>query len=154
MSDADTVTPKELGFGWMLRGVRDGSRRFVGSEAIRRELLDGTSRWATTGVVVDWADWDRLYRDNDLFPPKSEHPLPYESMILDDDRNEVGYCTSFVYSPVLQRHIGIARVRPDLAAAGTELRLELAVNHHNTTVRVTTTPMPFFDPPGRGEKKA
>ena len=30
MSDADTVTPKELGFGWMLRGVRDGSRRFVG----------------------------------------------------------------------------------------------------------------------------
>ena len=55
----------------------------------------------------------------------------------DDDRNEVGYCTSFVYSPVLQRHIGIARVRPDLAAAGTELRLELAVNHHNTTVRVT-----------------
>ncbi len=81
MSDADTVTPKELGFGWMLRGVRDGSRRFVGSEAIRRELLDGTSRWATTGIVVDWADWDRLYRDNDLFPPKSEHPLPYESML-------------------------------------------------------------------------
>jgi aminomethyltransferase len=146
MSDADTVTPKELGFGWMLRGVRDGSRRFVGSEAIRRELLDGTSRWATTGIVVDWADWDRLYRAADLFPPKSEHPLPYESMILDDDRNEVGYCTSFVYSPVLQRHIGIARVRPDLGVAGTELRLELAVNHHNTTVRVTTTPMPFFDP--------
>ncbi len=116
MSDADTVTPKELGFGWMLRGVRDGSRRFVGSEAIRRELLDGTSRWATTGIVVDWADWDRLYRDDDLFPPKSPHPLPYESMLYhqsgDDDRNEVGYCTSFVYSPVLQRHIGIARVRP------------------------------------------
>ena len=145
-SDADCVTPKELGFGWMLRGVRDGSRRFVGSEAIRRELVDGTSRWATTGIVVDADDWLRLYREADLFPPKSEHPLPYESMILDDDRAEVGYCTSFVYSPVLQRHIGIARVRPDLAAAGTELRLELAVNHHNTTVRVTTTSMPFFDP--------
>lgn len=145
-SDADCVTPKELGLGWMLRGVRDGSRRFVGSEAIRRELVDGTSRWATTGIVVDADDWLRLYREADLFPPKSEHPLPYESMILDEGRNEVGYCTSFVYSPVLQRHIGIARVRPDLAAAGTELRLELAVNHHNTTVRVATTPMPFFDP--------
>lgn len=145
-SDADCVTPKELGFGWMLRGVRDGSRRFVGSEAIRRELVDGTSRWATTGIVVDADDWDRLYREADLFPPKSEHPWPYESMILDDDRAEVGYCTSFVYSPMLQRHIGIARVRPDLAAAGTDLRLELAVNHHNTTVRVATTSMPFFDP--------
>lgn len=152
-SDADCVTPKELGLGWMLRGVRDGSRRFVGSEAIRRELVDGTSRWATTGIVVDPYDWDRLYRAADLFPPKSEHPLPYESMILDDDRTEVGYCTSFVYSPVLQRHIGIARVRPDLAAAGTELRLELAINHHNTTVRITTTPMPFFDPPRKKEER-
>jgi aminomethyltransferase len=145
-SDADRVTPKELGFGWMLRGVRDGSRRFVGSEAIRRELVDGTSRWLTTGIVVDWADWDRLFRDAGLLPTKSEHPLPYESMVLDDDRVEVGYCTSFVYSPVLQRHIGIARVRPDLAAEGTDLRLELAIAHHNTTVRVTTTSMPFFDP--------
>lgn len=145
-SDADRVTPKELGFGWMLRGVRDGSRRFVGSEAIRRELNEGTSRWATTGIVVDWQDWDRLHRDLGLLPPKSPLPLPYESMILDENRVEVGFCTSFVYSPVLQRHIGIARVQPDLAAAGTELFLELALAHHNTTVRVSTTAMPFFDP--------
>jgi aminomethyltransferase len=146
VSDADRVTPKELGLGWMLRGVRDGSRRFIGSEAIRRELVDGTSRWLTTGIVVDWADWDRLFRDAGLLPTKSERPLPYESMVLDDDGVEVGYCTSFVYSPVLQRHIGIARVRTDLAAVGTDLRLELAIAHHNTTVRVTTTSMPFFDP--------
>ena len=146
MADFECVTPKELGLGWMLRGVRDGSRRFVGSEAIRRELVDGTSRWATTGIVVDASDWDRLHRDAGLFPTKSEHPLSYESMVLDDDRAEVGYCTSFVYSPVLQNHIGIARVRPDLAVAGTDLRLELAIAHHNTTVRVTTTSMPFFDP--------
>lgn len=152
-SDADCVTPKELGWGWMLRGVRDGSRRFVGSEAIRRELIDGTSRWLTTGIVVDWTDWDRLFRNAGLFPPKSEHPLPYESMVLDDEGVEVGYCTSFVYSPVLQRHIGIARVRPDLAAGGTDLRLELAIAHHNTTVRVTTTSMPFFDPPRKKEER-
>ena len=149
-SDADCATPKELGWGWMLRGVRDGSRRFVGSEAIRRELVEGASRWLTTGIVVDHADWDRLYREADLFPPKSEHPWPYESMVLADNPegglSEVGYCTSFVYSPVLQQHIGIARVRPDLAAEGTDLRLELAINHHNTTVRVRTTTMPFFEP--------
>jgi aminomethyltransferase len=146
-TDADRVTPTELGFGWMLGGVRDGTRRFVGSEAIRRELRDGTSRWATTGIVVDWADWDRLHRDAGLLPPKSEHPLPYESMLRSaDGADEVGYCTSFVYSPVLQRHIGIARVRPDLAARGTGLRLELTVAHRTTTVRVATTRMPFFDP--------
>ncbi|QIG44432.1 aminomethyl transferase family protein [Nocardioides anomalus] len=151
-SDADRVTPKELGWGWMLGGVRNGERRFVGSEAIRRELEQGTSRWATTGIVVDWADWDRLHREAGLFPPKSEHPLPYESLVLDDERREVGYCTSFVYSPVLQQHIGIARVRPDLSTPGTDLRLELAINHHNTTVRVRTTRMPFFDPPRKKEQ--
>ena len=33
-----------------------------------------------------------------------------------------------------------------LLVVAAELHLELAVNHHNTTVRVATTPMPFFDP--------
>ena len=149
-SDAQRVTPKELGLGWMLRGVRDGSRTFVGSRAIRRELVEGTSRWATTGIVVDWQDWDRLHRDAGLLPPKSEQTLPYESMLYgeatDGGRVEVGYCTSFVYSPMLQRHVGLARVRPELAAPGTDLRLEIALLHHNTTVGVRTTKLPFFDP--------
>jgi aminomethyltransferase len=67
-------------------------------------------------------------------------------MLYDDDGNEIGYCTSFVYSPVLQRHIGIARVRPDLAAPGTVVHYELALAHHNTTVPARTTKMPFFNP--------
>jgi aminomethyltransferase len=153
-SDAQRATPKELGWGWMLRGVRDGSRTFLGSEAIRRELVDGSSRWATTGIVVDWQDWDRLHRDAGLLPTKSEQVLPYESMLYgesaDGGRVEVGYCTSFVYSPMLQRHVGLARVRPELAPTstrpGTELRLEIALLHHNTTVGVRTTRLPFFNP--------
>ena len=83
-TDHDRVTPKELGQGWMLKGVRDRSRRFVGSEAIRRELLDDTSRWATTGIVVDWADWDRLYRDAGELPTKDEQPLGWEQWLRDD----------------------------------------------------------------------
>ena len=145
-SDAERVTPKELGMGWMLRGVRDGARAFVGRDAIRRELLDKTSRWATVGVVVDWADWDRLHREAGLLTVKDEHPLPYESMLYDDRGEQVGYATSFMYSPVLQRHIGLARVRPQLAAAGTPLRLETSLLHHNTTVAATTTALPHFNP--------
>jgi aminomethyltransferase len=145
-TDHQRVTPKELGMGWMLKGVRDGGRAFVGGAAIRRELVEGTSRWATVGMVVDWADWDRLYRGAGLLPPKDEHPWPYESMLYDGEGNDIGYCTSFVYSPVLQRHIGLARVRPDLAGPGTEVRLELAVNHHNTTVAASTVKLPFFNP--------
>ncbi len=148
MTDHDRVTPVEVGMGWMLRRLPEDDRAFVGGESIRRELREGTSRWATTGIVVDWREWDSLHRDAGLFPPKDPNPWPYESLLYSagEGRDEVGYVTSFCYSPVLQRHVGIARVRPDLAAPGTAVRLELAVRHHNTTVGAVTTPMPFFDP--------
>jgi aminomethyltransferase len=146
MTDHDRVTPKELGMGWMLRGVDTDERAFVGRDAIRRELADGTSRWATVGIVVDWQHWDSLYRDAGLFPPKNEHPLPYESMLYDDEGAQVGYATSVMYSPVLQRHVGIARVKPELAKAGNRVNLELAINHHNTTVAAQTARLPLFNP--------
>ncbi|HSV38724.1 MAG TPA: aminomethyltransferase family protein [Nocardioidaceae bacterium] len=145
-TDHDRVTPKELGLGWMLKGVRDGDRAFVGGTAIRRELIDVASRWTTVGIVVEWQAWDKLYRDAGLLPPKSEHPWPYAAMLYDAGGDDAGYCTSFVYSPVLQRHIGLARVRPEHAATDTQLHLELAVNHHNTTVAVRTSKLPFFNP--------
>ena len=39
-------------------------------------------------------------------------------MLYDDDGERIGYATSLMYSPMLQRHIAMARVRPELAAAG------------------------------------
>jgi aminomethyltransferase len=145
-SDLERVTPQELGLGWMLRGVRDGGRAFVGRDAIRRELEQGTSRWATVGIVLDWADWERLHREAGLLTVKDEHPLPYESMLYDEQGEQVGYATSSMYSPVLQRHIGLARVVPHLAASGTELHLETVVNHANTTVRAHTARLPLYNP--------
>jgi glycine cleavage system T protein (aminomethyltransferase) len=143
--DADRVTPKELGMGWMLRDV-GGDRPYVGRAAIRRELAEGTSRWASVGVVVDWQHWNALHRKAGLLPSKNEHPLPYESMLYDDEGAQVGYATSFMYSPMLQRHIGLARVRPPYAEPGTRIHLELALNHSNTRVEASTAALPLFNP--------
>ncbi|MDX6326172.1 MAG: aminomethyltransferase [Nocardioidaceae bacterium] len=145
-TDEERVTPTELGMGWMLRGVLEDDRAYLGRDAIRRELRDGTSRWASVGLVVDWEHWDRLYRDAGLLPPKDEHPLPYESMLYDDAGSRAGYATSFMYSPVLQRHIGLARVRPELAAPDSTVHVELAINHRNTTVAARTAKLPLFNP--------
>jgi aminomethyltransferase len=68
-------------------------------------------------------------------------------MLYDGQGTQVGHATAFMYSPVLQRHIGMARVRPDHAAPGTEVHLELAILHHNTTVRARTAKLPLFNPP-------
>ena len=162
-TDDQRVTPTELGMGWMLRDVTDGDRAFVGRDAIRRELASRTSRWASVGVVVDWEAWDRVHHEAGLLVPKDEHPLPYESLLYDtaaDDQTDTvvaggargrspgaaGYVTSFLYSPVLQRHVGLARVRPDLAAPGSTAHLEIAISHHNTTVPVQTAALPLFRP--------
>jgi aminomethyltransferase len=146
-TDHDRITPKELGFGWMLKGIDDDTRPFIGRPALRRELADKTSRWATVGLVLDWADYDRIYNEAGLIPPKDETPLDYESMLYDDSGERIGYATSLMYSPVLQQHIAMARVRPDLAAAGTRVNLELTINHHYETVAAEVTRLPFFNPP-------
>lgn len=148
-TDDERVTPTELGMGWMLRGVQDEGRHFVGRDAIRRELTDGTSRWASVGIVVDWQEWSRLHREAGLLPSKDEHPLPYESMLYDAPTGgtQIGYTTSFMYSPMLQRHIGLARVRPEVAASGSAVHLELAISHHNTTVPAQTARLPLYNPP-------
>jgi aminomethyltransferase len=52
-----------------------------------------------------------------------------------------------MYSPMLQRHIAMARVRPELAAPGTRVNLELTINHHYESVAAEVTRLPFFNPP-------
>jgi aminomethyltransferase len=144
-TDHQRVTPVELGLRWMLKGI-DGDRAFIGRRAIRRELAEGTSRWATVGLVVDWADYDRLHAEAGLIPPKDETPLDYESMLYDSGGHRVGYATSMMYSPVLQRHIAIARVVPALSALGSTVQLELTLNHEYRTVAAQVARLPLFNP--------
>ena len=146
-TDHDRITPKELGFGWMLKGIDNDDRPFIGRDAIRRELAGKMSRWASVGLVIDWADYDRIYNQAGLIPPKDETPQEYESMLYDDEGERIGYATSLMYSPMLQRHIAMARVRPDLAAPGTHVNLELTINHQYQTVVAEVTRLPFFNPP-------
>ena len=145
-TDHDRVTPKELGFGWMLKGLDDDSRPFIGRDAIRRELAGDTSRWASVGLVVDWQAYDRLYRDAGLIPPKDETPLDWESMLYDDDGNRIGYATGLMYSPMLQRHISLARVRPEHGSVGSQVNIELTVNHKYLTVAAEVARPPLFKP--------
>lgn len=146
-TDHDRVTPKELGFGWMLKNIDGDDRPFIGRNAIRKELADKTSRWSSVGLLVDWQDYNRLYNEAGLIPPKDETPLDYESMLYDDKGERAGYATSLMYSPMLQRHIAMARVRPDLGAVGSRVNLELTINHEYQTVAADVAKLPLFNPP-------
>lgn len=145
-NDHHRSTPIELGLGWMFRTIDGDDRAFIGKEAIRRELAGGTSRWSTVGLVVDWEEHDRRYRDAGLIAPKDHVPVPYEMMLYDHKHRRVGYATSFMYSPVLQRHVGIARVRPKLARPGTRVDLEVTINHRYEMVGAEVARLPLYNP--------
>ncbi len=145
-TDEQRVTPRELGFGWMLRGLDADDRPFIGRNAIRRELRDDTTRWASVGLVIDWREYDRLFTLAGLIAPKEETPLGYESMLYDDDGGRIGYATSLMYSPMLQRHIAMARVRRDHAAVGSRVNVELTIDHQYRTVPAEVARLPLFNP--------
>jgi len=98
------------------------------------------------GLVIDWRDYDRLYTQAGLIPPKDETPLEYESMLYDDEGERIGYATSLMYSPILQRHIAMARVRPEFGAVGSRVQLELTINHEYQTVAAHAARPPLFNP--------
>jgi aminomethyltransferase len=145
-NDNERITPRELGFGWMLRGIDAADRPFIGRAALRRELADKTSRWLTVGLSVDWQQFDRLHTEAGLLTPKDETPLSYESMLYDDEGERIGYATGLMYSPMLQRHIAMARVRPDLASPGSRVNLEITIDHRYRTVAADVARLPLFNP--------
>ena len=101
------------------------------------------------GLVVDWQDHDRVYDEAGLLPPRDHTPVLEDWMVYDGDGRRVGYATSFLYSPVLQRHIAIARVLPDLAEPGTPVKLEFTVNHQYEQVAAHVARLPLFNPERR-----
>jgi aminomethyltransferase len=148
-TDADRSTPIELGLGWMVKDAADGARTFIGAAAIRRELRDKTSRWQLTGLVIDWRDYDRIYGAAGLIPPKDHTPIQDEYYVYDDQLNQLGYATSQMYSPMLQRHIALARVPLDRTTPGARVKLELAVAHRYEYFDAEVARLPLFNPPRR-----
>jgi aminomethyltransferase len=147
-TDADRTTPTELGLGWMVRALASDDREFIGRDAIARELRDRTSRWRLSGLVVDWRDYDRIYNAAGLIPPKDHTPIQDEYYVYDDALNQLGYATSQMYSPMLQRHIALARVPLD-RAPGSRVKLELAVSHRYEYFDAEVARLPLFNPERR-----
>jgi aminomethyltransferase len=145
-NEYERFTPDELGFGWLLRGIDDSTRPFVGRRAILAERANKASRWKTVGISVNAREYDELFYGAGLIPPKDEPPAAWETMLYDDNDERAGYATSYTYSPMMQTHIGIARVRPELAEPGTRIHVEQTVNHVYTASPATVTAMPFFNP--------
>ena len=152
-----TMTPKANRSGGNGKGTTGAAastnghdpRAFIGADAIRRELRDRSSRWQLTGLMVDWRDYDRIYDAAGLIPPKDHTPIQDEYYVYDDDLRQLGYATSQMYSPMLQRHIALGRVPLEYAKPGCRVKLELPVSHRYEYFDAVVTRTPLYDPERR-----
>jgi aminomethyltransferase len=148
-TDAHRSTPIELGLGWMFKDLATNDRAFLGRDAITREIAGKTSRWKLTGLVFDWRDYDRHFDAAGLIPPKDHTPIEDEYYVYDDELKQLGYATSLMYSPMLQRHIALARVPLALSTPGSRVRVELAVSHRYEYFDAYVTRLPLYNPDRR-----
>jgi aminomethyltransferase len=102
-----------------------------------------------TGLVLDWREYNRHFDEAGLIPPKDHTPIEEEYYIYDDDLKQLGYATSLMYSPMLQRHIALARVPLALTAPGSRVKLELAVSHRYEYFDAYVTRLPLYNPDRR-----
>ena len=150
--DAQRESPIELGWRWMLRKPEkdpDDPRQFIGRAAIEKQINEQSNRWTTVGLSIDWHDYERVYLEAGIMPPK--HDLYCESARSVYRRGEkewdyAGYATSFLFSSILKKPIAIAKLPNDLAKPGTEVDLEISIMHKPVNVLATVQRMPFFNP--------
>lgn len=142
---AHCSTPSEAGLGWT---VALDKGPFVGRSALVAEQERGP-RWALVGVELDWPALEALYEryklPPHLAPCASRQAVPLYTP--GSRRKQIGQLTSSTWSPTLKRYIGLAQLRVEHAAAGSELLVEHTVDYARELLPARTVARPFFDPP-------
>ena len=135
-------TPYEINLGWT---VSENKGPFTGQRALRVEKLRGPS-WAFVGLEIDWVSFEKLHQERGLAPHLPNVAWRASAPLLRGG-TQVGYATSGTWSPLLKRYLALGHVGAEHATPGTELEIELTVEHRRKRARVTVRELPFFNPP-------
>jgi aminomethyltransferase len=141
MIEPQKSSPFELNLGWTVAREKGP---FVGQRALAAERELG-SGWALRGLVVDWDSLEALFTEVGL-PPQLPTTAWRTSTPVYDGGEQVGYATSGCWSPLLKKYIALAHLRSPYAEVGTEVALEMTIEHRRKKARAAVVRTPFFDP--------
>mgnify|MGYP000961055721 CR=1 FL=1 len=113
----DTTSPLEAGLGWITKFTKD----FTAKEILEKQKAEGVSRKLVGIEMIDRG-----------IP---RHGYKIQNM----NGEEVGYITSGTQSPSLNKAIGIAYLRKDVAVEGTEIQVMI----RDKGVKAKVVKMPF-----------
>lgn len=137
-------SPYELSLGWTVKLDREP---FNGQRALQREKKEGSS-WAFVGLDIDWPELEALYARHRL-PPEIGSMAWRKSIPIYTDSSkmrQVGYATSGTWSPILKKNIALATMETGYAEEGTQVQIEMTVEHKRHTVTATVHKPQFFSP--------
>ena len=139
--DSQTSSPYELDLGWTVNLKKD---RFVGREALAAEAGRGP-QWQFVGLEIDWSSLERLYAEVGLATRLPAAAWRTSVPVYAGDE-QAGYATSGGWSPLLKKYIALAHLGAAHAVPGTQLEMEITVEHRRKRARVRVVKKPFFDP--------
>jgi aminomethyltransferase len=139
--ESQMSSPYELDLGWTVNLKKE---RFIGRQALAAEAERGP-QWRFVGVEVDWTSLERLYAEAGLatrLPPTAWRT----SVPIYAGGEQAGYATSGGWSPLLKKYLALAHLRAQWARPGTQLEMEITVEHRRKRATVQVVKKPFFDP--------
>lgn len=138
---SQTSTPYELDLRWT---VNLDKERFVGRSALAAQA-ERDPAWQFVGIELDFAGLERLYAEVGLSTrlPSAAWRM---SVPLYAGTEQAGYATSGGWSPLLKKYIALAHVSFRWAAPGTQLDMEVTVEHRRKRAPARVVKKPFFNP--------
>ena len=135
-------SPFELGLDWTVALDKQGY--FVGRRALEREKREG-SAWKLMGLEAQWEGMEQLFKDVGL-PPQIPGMAVRGSLPILVGNVQVGYSSTSTWSPLLKKYIALAHLQKPYYEVGTEVRMEITVEHHRQHAPAKVVKLPFYEP--------
>jgi aminomethyltransferase len=140
--EAQKSSPFELGLDWTVSLDKQGY--FVGRRALEREKREG-SPWKLMGLEIEWNGMERLFADAGL-PPQIPGMAVRASLPVLVGNVQVGYASTSTWSPLLKKYIALAHLQKPYFEVGTNVRMEVTVEHHRQHAPAKVVKLPFYEP--------
>jgi len=134
-------SPFELGLGWT---VSLDKGPYSGRRALAAEKARG-SVWGFVGLDVDWESLERLHAVHHL-PPQLPTVAWRQSTPVYRNGKQVGYASSGCWSPLLKKYLALAHLQAPHFDPGTQVAMEVTVEHQRKQAEAVVGKLPFFDP--------
>ena len=144
--ESQRYSPFEIGLGWTVDLRKD---HFVGAKALKQCDPQRAER-QIVGLDISLLDYEYLYKQAGLAP---HYPLVAwrGSVPVEKDGRQVGFATTGAWSPALKKYIALATLEKKYVPVGTEIDIEVTVDHRKKSAGATVVKLPFFDPPRKRE---